>query len=225
VLRYICLICFLSFFLPVESQDFFRIKTDFTIKSKAPSGQQQLTVGKVFYDKNIKQIVYEISFPEKEVWVQKDTTLYKIVGSKVIAKQGIPTMIEFTIYHLILNGNLADYGLKNTRFTITKVEKIQNSVISTWEPPTELKKIMGNVLISNINQQLDGIVFKNTNGEVLSKQFFRNYIKIKGLSIPQEIIRENYINGQKAYEVTTFTKTLINDYSGENIYGFKIPSE
>ena len=223
--RYFCLIFFLAFFLPAQSQDFFRIKTDFTIKSKSPTGEQQLTVGKVYYDINERQIVYEISFPEKEIWLQKDTTLYKIVGSEVISSQRIPTMIEFTIYHLILNGNLADYGLKNTRYKIIKVEKIQNNVISTWEPPAELKKLMGNVLLSNINQQLDGIVFKNPVGEVVSKQFFRNYIKIKGLSIPQEIIKENYVNGQKAYEVTTFTKTSINDYSGENTYGYKIPSD
>ena len=85
--RYFCLIFFLAFFLPAQSQDFFRIKTDFTIKSNSPTGEQQLTVGKVYYDINERQIVYEISFPEKEIWLQKDTTLYKIVGSEVISSR------------------------------------------------------------------------------------------------------------------------------------------
>jgi uncharacterized protein with NAD-binding domain and iron-sulfur cluster len=194
------------------------------IKAKSPAGQQQLTVGKIYYDKNIKQIVYEISFPEKEIWVQKDTILYKIVNSKIISKQRIPTMIEFSIYHLILNGNLADYGLKKTKFKIKKVEKFEGNIVSTWEPPTEFKKISGDVLISNIKQQLDGIVFKNTAGEIVSRQFFRNYIKVKGLSFPQELIRENYVDGQKVYELTTFSNILINDLSGENKYDYKIPA-
>ena len=224
MLKYICLLLFSFSFLRVESQIFFRLKADFMIKAKSPTGEQQLTVGKIYYDKNVKQIFYEISFPEKEIWVQKDTVLYKINNSKIVSKQQIPTMIEFTIYHLVLNGNLVDYGLKNSKFKIKKVEKSEGEVISTWEPPPDLKKISGDVIISNVNQQLNGIVFKNNAGEIVSRQFFRNYIKVKGLSFPQEIIKENYINGLKAYELTTYSNILINDLSGEYKYDYKIPA-
>ena len=165
-----------------------------------------------------------MSFPEKEIWVQKDTLLYKIIDSKVVSKQHIPAGIEFSIYNLVLNGNLADYGLRKTRFKIKKVEKGDGSVISTWEPPAESKKYLGDILLSNVNQQLNGIVFKNNAGEIITRQFFRNYIKVKGLLFPQEIVKENYVNGQKVYELTTFTNILINDLSGENIYNYKIPA-
>lgn len=208
----------------MEPQLFFRIKTDFMIKAKSSAGEQRLTVGKIFYDKNIKQIVYDISFPEKEIWVQRDTILYKIVNSQVIGKQRIPAGIEFSIYNLVLNGNLNDYGLKKTKFTIRKVEKNDSSVISTWVPPLEFKKYFGDILLSIVDQKLNGIVFKNNAGEVVSRQFFRNYTKVKGLSFPQEIYRENYVNGQKDIELTTFTNILVNDLSGENKYDFKIPS-
>jgi hypothetical protein len=224
VIKYICLLFLPLSLIQVEPQFFFRIRTDFIIKAKSTTGEQQLTVGKLFYDKNIKQIVYEVSFPEREIWVQKDSILYKIVNSKVIGKQPIPAGIEFSIYSLVLNGNLADYGLKKTKFKIKKVEKSDANVISTWEPPAESKKYLGDILISNVNQQLYGIIFKNSKGEIVARQFFRNYVKVKGLSFPQEIIKENYINGQKVYEVTTFTNILINDLSGENTYDYKIPS-
>lgn len=224
MIKFICLLFFPLLFVQVEPQFFFRIKTDFVIKAKLPTGEQQLTVGKLFYDKNVKQIVYVISFPEKEIWVQKDTVLYKIVNSKVMGKQRIPAGIEFSIYNLVLNGNLADYGLKKTKFKIKKVEKSENNIISTWEPPAESKKYFGDILLSNVNQQLNGIVFKNNAGEIVSRQFFRNYIKVKGLSFPQEIVKENYVNGQKVYELTTFTHILINDISGENTYDYKIPA-
>ena len=224
MIKHLCFLLFPLSFFQTDPQFFFRISTDFIIKAKSPTGEQQLTVGKIFYDKNIKQIVYEISFPEKEIWVQKDTVLYKIVNSKVIDKQRIPTGIEFSIYNLVLNGNLADYGLKKSKFKIKKVEKTDNNVISTWEPPAELRNSLGDILLSNVNQQLNGIVIKNKAGEIVSRQFFRNYIKVNGLSFPQEIIRETYINGLKAYELTTFTNILINDLSGENKYDFKIPA-
>lgn len=223
MIKFICFLFFPLSLLQVDPQFFFRISIDFVIKAKSPAGDQQLTVGKLYYDKNIKQIIYVVSFPEKEIWVQKDTVLYKIVNSKVIGKQRIPQGIEFSIYNLALNGNLADYGLKKTQFRIKKVEKSDGNVISTWEPPAASKKYLGDILLSNVNQQLDGLVFKNNAGEVVARQFFRNYIKVKGLSFPQEIIKENYVSGQKIYELTNFTNILINDLSGDNTYDYKIP--
>lgn len=224
MLKYLFLFLFPLSVIQVEPQLFFRIKTDFTIKAKSPTGEQHLTVGKIYYDKNVKQIVYDVSFPEKEIWVQRDTVLYKIVNSKIVGKQRIPAGIEFSIYNLVLNGNLNDYGLKKTKFTIRKVEKSDNSVISTWEPPLEFKKYFGDILLSVVDQKLNGIVFKNNEGEVVSRQFFRNYTKVNGLSFPQEIYREIYIKGQKDIELTTFTNILVNDLSGENNYDFQIPA-
>jgi hypothetical protein len=224
VINFICLLLFPLSVLQLEPQFYFRISTDFIIKAKSPAGEQQLTVGKLFFDKNLKQIVYKVSFPEKEIWVQKDTVLYKIIDSKVVGKQRLPTGIEFSIYNLVLNGNLADYGLKKTKFRIKKVEKIEDNVISTWEPPAESKKYFGDILLSNVNQQLSGMIFKNSSGEIVVKQFFRNYIKVKGLSFPQEIVKENYVNGQKIYELTNFSNIVINDLSGDNTYDYKIPA-
>ena len=224
MLKFLFLFIFPLSVIQVEPQLFFRIKTDFMIKAKSPTGEQRLTVGKIFYDKNIKQIVYDISFPEKEIWVQRDTILYNIVNLKVFGKHRIPAGIEFSIYNLVLNGNLNDYGLKKTKFTIRKVEKSDSSVISTWEPPLEFKKYFGDILLSIVDQKLNGIVFKNNAGEIVSRQFFRNYTKVNGLSFPQEIYRENYVNGQKDMELTTFTNILVNDLSGENKYDFKIPA-
>jgi hypothetical protein len=224
MLKYLFLFLFPLSVVQVEPQLFFRIKTDFIIKAKSPTGEQQLTVGKIYYDKNVKQIVYDISFPEKEIWVQRDTVLYKIVNSKIIGKQRIPAGIEFSIYNLVLNGTLNDYGLKKTKFTLRKVEKSDNNVISTWEPPIEFKKYFGDILLSNVDQKLNGIVFKNNAGEVVSRQFFRNYMKVNGLSFPQEIYRENFVNGKKDIELTTFTNIVVNDLSGENKYDFKMPA-
>jgi hypothetical protein len=224
MLKYLFLFLFPLSVIQVEPQLFFRIKTDFIIKAKSPTGEQQLTVGKIYYDKNVKQIVYDISFPEKEIWVQRDTVLYKIVNSRIIGKQRIPAGIEFSIYNLVLNGTLNDYGLKKTKFTLRKVEKSDNNVISTWEPPIEFKKYFGDILLSNVDQKLNGIVFKNNAGEVVSRQFFRNYMKVNGLSFPQEIYRENFVNGEKDIELTTFTNIVVNDLSGENKYDFKLPA-
>jgi len=222
VLKFLISLFFLTSSHQVDPNLFFRISTDFVIKAKSPSGTQQLTIGELFYDKNIKQIVYNIRFPEKETWIQKDTSLYKIVDSRVISRQTIPSGTELSIYNLVLNGDLSDYGLKKMKFTIKNVEKEGDNVISTWEPPVQLRKYLGDILISNSNQLLNGIVFKDKTGQVIAREFFRNYIRVKGISFPREIIKENLVNGQKVYELTTYSNIKINDVSREN-YNYKIP--
>ncbi len=222
MLKFLISLFFLTSSHQVDPNLFFRISTDFVIKAKSPSGTQQLTIGELFYDKNIKQIVYNIRFPEKETWIQKDTSLYKIVDSRVISRQTIPSGTELSIYNLVLNGDLSDYGLKKMKFTIKNVEKEGDNVISTWEPPVQLRKYLGDILISNSNQLLNGIVFKDKTGQVIAREFFRNYIKVKGISFPREIIKENLVNGQKVYELTTYSNIKINDVSREN-YNYKIP--
>ncbi len=206
-----------------NSQDYFRIKTDFMIKGKASSGEQQLTVGKIYYDKNIKKIVFDISFPEKEIWIQKDTNLYKIVNGLVTDKQKTPSIVDFTIYNLALNGSLSDFGLKKTNFKIIDIEKEGNSIYTTWEPPKELKELYGNVIIQNTDQKLTGIIFKNKDDIVVGRQFFKKYINIKGLAFPTEIIRETTINDKKIYEITTFSNIVVNEFTSDDKYDFKIP--
>lgn len=222
MLKFLISLFFLASFHQVDPNLFFRISTDFVIKAKSPSGAQQLTIGELFYDKNIKQIVYNIQFPEKETWIQKDTSLYKIVDSKVVSRRTIPSGTELSIYNLVLNGDLSDYGLKKMKFAIKNVEKEGDNVISTWEPPPQLRKYLGDILISNSNQLLNGIVFKDRAGQVIAREFFRNYTKVKGISFPREIIKENLVNGQKIYELTTYSNIKINDISREN-YNYKIP--
>ncbi len=216
-------LAFFSYLSMGVSQDFFRLKTDFIIKSKTITGKQQLTVGKIYYDKNIKKLIFQISFPEKETWVQKDTSLFKIVNSEVVSRQTTPNISELTIYHLALNGDLADYGLKKSNMKIIDVEKDGKKIISTWAPPPELKEVFGSILMLNVDQQLVGIVFKNPEDEVVSRQFFRNYISINGMSFPQELVKETVVEGKKYYEITTYKNMVVNEKNNSEMYDIKIP--
>ena len=144
----IILILFFIFPLVLFSQNFYRIKADFTIKQKNADGSSSLTVGKVYYDKNYKEIIYDISFPEKEIWVTKDTLLYKFADKKLLNKKKVPAIAEFSIFHLSLNGTLNNFGLESSPYTIGTVEKEKGMVLTTWIPPANMEKNLGKVVIS-----------------------------------------------------------------------------
>jgi len=216
----ICVVLLLPKF--IFGQQFYRIKAEFSIKAKLTDGTSQLTMGTLYYDKNAKNLVYDIKFPEPEIWVTKDTILYKIVKNEIVEKQAIPAMTEFSIFHLSLNGRLPDYGLRNSFYNITKVEKDGDMVITTWEPTSGLSKNLGKIMISNTDKRLYGIIFFGPENNIRSKQFFEDYNKYHGMDFPGKIVQITYIGEEENYQITTFKNVLINDDKENHMYNYSL---
>ncbi len=219
----ITLIILITLFSNISfSQAFFRIKADFSIKAKGFNGKSQLTMGKVYYDKTIKKIVYKIKYPEKSDWVSVDTNMYHIVNNKVTSRKSLPAIVEFTIFHIALSGNLSNYGLDKSPFTISKVQQSKGMVITTWDPPQLYSKIYGRIIVSNKNKKLYGIIFFSPDGMILRKQFFKKYQNINGFSFPSEVLQISYNESKESYELSSFKNIIINDMNEDYIYDYYI---
>lgn len=220
----LCLI-FLSFVnLLASAQQHYRIKSDFSIKENLPDGTSNLTMGTVYFDKNNKKIVYSISFPTKTLQVLTDSFFYELKANKLSEKKKATNLLQFSIFNLALSSNLSNYGLNtNGIFKLTDVSKEDSLVISTWEPSTaKLKELTGKVLISQKRRLLYGLVFFDNKNNVLSKQFFTEYMNVKGLNFPSQITQINYINGKEYYKVTTYKNIVVNATNENEIYNYNI---
>jgi len=166
------------------AQSFYRISGDYVIKARLADTTSQLVMGKFYYDRNIKKIVYINSFPEKETWVTCDSSLYLFVDGELIRRQQVPPAAEFTIFHLALENQLDHFGLKNTFYRIEQVKKQGDLVVTTWAPHKKLADLFGRVMISNKNRRIHGIVFFDHEGELVKKQFFENFVRVTGWIFP-----------------------------------------
>jgi hypothetical protein len=216
-------ICILFFNLTAIAQTNYRIQAEFTIKERKSDGTTHLIMGRVFYDKFIKKLVYDISFPEKETLVITDSTLYKIVNNKVAERKYYPSLNDFTIFHLSLNGDLSYFGLNNSPYKLSDVSKDKDMVISTWKAPSNLSDQLGDAVISQKEKRLYGMVFYNPTNQIISKHFFKNYDNFKTLEFPLEMIQITYSGDKELYKVTTFKNVLVNEIKNENFYNFRIP--
>jgi hypothetical protein len=207
----------------LTAQGLFRISGDYTIKTKMADGTAQLVIGKFYYDRNIKKIVYVNSFPEKETWVTVDTSLYLIVDNKLVSRQKVPPAATFSIYHLCLSSRLNQFGLQSSPYKIENVEKDDNMVITTWVPPTKLADLFGKVMISNEDRKLFGIVFFDKDGVMVKKQFFDKYLSINGCDFPGEVVEIMYDKGKEHYRVTEYKNVVIDELANENLYNYPIP--
>ena len=218
-------IAFLLFsLLPVlaHGQQAFRIKADFTIKETSDCDEVgQLVSGKVYYDTNHKKIYYNLSFPYPEEWVLKDTVIQKFSNNKLVLRETIPHFSAMSFFHMCLSSNLNNFGLNKSPFTIKEVSKDKGLVITTWLPPKQLDNIVGEVVISQKNGQLQGIVFIDPTQKIVNKQVFKHYKTVKGLQIPTESTQVSFWEGKEIYRTTTLKNIVINETGNAAAYNHK----
>lgn len=214
------LVIFASVHYPGFSQDYFRIRADFTVKISNSDGTKSLTRGTLYYDKNLKDLIYDITFPGVEKWISRDTSLYKFRSDTLIQRITIPSINEFTVFHLALNAGLNDFGLKNSVYAIQKVEKKGDLVLSYWQIPKQASLLIDHVIIAKKSNRLESVVMVDNNQRVLSRQFFRNYIRIGAFEFPQQIVQimNNRVTGGEDYQETDFRNITVNDLSDNKMY-------
>jgi len=216
----IILLFFVSF--TVFSQDYFRITADFVVKIKKANGMKNLTKGRVYYDKNIKELIYDIDFPEREKWILKDTMLYKLKNNKIKENIKIPQINEFTIFHLALNVSLNDFGLEGSPYKMMKVEKKNGLVLSYWKIPNQAVENVDHIIIAKNNNKLVSVVMiAGDKKRIINKQFFKDYQTIGGFQFPKRVIQISYDKENRAnYQVFSFKNIVVNDLINEKKYHY-----
>jgi hypothetical protein len=204
-------------------QQHFRLRADFSIKEKFPDGTLSLTMGSVLYDRTYRKVVFHITFPSKEDWVIQDTVFNKIIDKKLVARQFIPMLPASTLYEFALQNNLNNFGLEKSAYTILKVEREDNMVMSTWMPEKRMQKVFGKIIVSQELGKLKGVAFYTPANVLLKKQLFKGYLKNTGVEFPAEIIEIIYKAGGKETKISSYKNLRINELKDDALYNFPIP--
>jgi hypothetical protein len=205
------------------AQQFHRIKADYSIKYKDPTGNEVLQMGVVYYDMNSKKIVMKNGFPVREMIVQTDSTIYQIRSNNIFASQKTYSLVELSVFHLALTGSLSDFGLGKTGYKLDTVKNDKGLVLSSWSPPVN-KSNLGRILLSTKEKQLFGIVFLDTKDKIIAKHFFRDYTNIKGFEFPTEVLIVTYQDDREVYHLTKYSNIAVEETINDEYYNFKIPS-
>ena len=203
-------------------QQYFRVSADYTVKKKNQDSTFQLSKGKVYYDDVVGKLTYIGRFPERETYVMQDTNMYQFSGEKFIGRSASGVMPRTTVFALILNQSINNYGLENSNYELSEVEEDKGMTISTWIPPKEFRKHLGKIVIANKTNQLFGVVFFNGEGRMLSKQFYEEYYNIDGIDFPTKITQFFYTETAEFYQVTTYKNIIVDEKDNDNLYDYPI---
>lgn len=205
-----------------RGQYYFRIECDISIKYKVDGGEGMLVLGRAYYDKGRNTLIYDIRFPEREVWAIRDTSLFMVKGEKTEQTRVIDQYNQSTIFHKILEGQLSNYGLQGSVYAVDRVERDGELVITTWKP-SQSAPMLGTILTSTLNNQLYGVVFMDAQGAVIGRQLFKDYVIVRGLSVPTGIIRVFYRDTGEEYQVYSLSNIVINNPGNESKYNYPLP--
>jgi hypothetical protein len=213
----------------------FRINAGISIKERLPDSTFNLIMGDVYYDKNYNKLVYDLHFPTQQIWYFVDTNYYVIQDQEVKYQQSISKINKLTIFNLSLSGELKNYGLTNGKgYEITDIEKEEGTVYITWAPPKKYREDIREIIMGQRQNRLTGLVFLNSESEVIQKQFFENYITHNGVDFPQKLIQISFITPQDSievpyeqrrehYKIITFDDIEINESNNEKWYNYSLP--
>ena len=203
---------FLLFVSSLSAQVFYRVECDVSIKEINADGQQQLMVGKVYFDKHIREVVYDIRFPHVTRFAITDYGMKNDSSAVEIDAVFLRHLVDFSVFNLILNGKLTYFGLSDTQYTMVSATKDEDMVISEWVLPEEMTSDYGKMLISQKDNLLYGMVSMDAQGEVVSKQFFTDYTQVRDLSFPCRLIQMNFKDGKSVNKkITTFSNVVLNN--------------
>lgn len=210
--------------LHAQSQ-FFRFKSDFSIKEKETGKDQgRLITGAIYYDKNLHKTVYDIRFPEPEQWLVRDTFMYRMKADTLVSQQMVPPVGEFSIFNMILSQQLNDFGLAKVGYTPGDVQQDGNQVISQWLPPEQLKAYLGPVSMAQENKRLTAAAFYDMEKKLVSKFYFQDYTVQSGLPVPGKIYQIFYREAGEFVRIMTLKNIIINQADEDNVYDFNTPA-
>lgn len=202
------------------SQYAYRMKADILTKTRLPDSTFQVSKGKLYYDKNNKKIIFDFTFPQREKIVLFDTVMYTFRSDTLYAKSKNMLIPDQSLFHYILLGKMANYGLDQANFQMKGVEKKGDLVITTWIPPEFLKKMISKVLMATKNKLLYSVTMLDADGKVLSRQILKDYKLIQGVDIPSEILIATYLKNNKGiiYQIINMDNILLNESNNNESY-------
>jgi hypothetical protein len=207
------------FFLSFGYAQFaYRLKADILTKTRLPDSTFQISKGQIHYDQNIKKIVFDFTFPEKEKVVIFDTLMYSFRNDAFFQKSKSMLVPEQSFFQFILSGNMTNYGFDKSNFKIQGTEKTKDMIVTTWVPPDGLKKYISKVLVATKNKQLYSVTLLDAKDKVINRQILKNYKMINGMDIPHEVLVATYLESGSMYQIISLNNVVINEQGNNKNY-------
>ncbi len=202
-------------------QDFFRFKADFSLKEISTlndSLERRLIIGSCYYDKNVDQLTYQLTFPEEQQWIIQDSFIYTLKDDVVVEKSAVPPITEHNIFRMLLEQTFSEFGMLKSGYEIQKVRKIDGDVYVTYKPPDKFDHVLGSLVLIKQKKKLKGVIYYEPDGNMMFRQQLRDYQIVDGLPVPTEMSHIIQKGDKEIKRILSFDNIVVNDTQHNDLY-------
>lgn len=116
----------------------------------------------------------------------------------------------------------ADEFAKNGYTLIRHEEKEEKTLYTYWEPPKKLRKLLGIVVLGIKKGRVVYTEARTPEGEVISKIFYKDFIKLGSSWLPSNIYSESYDSSSIAKEHIVYSN--FKPHIPDRILNFSLPA-
>ena len=201
------------------------ISADFSREYK--EGNKKETIkGSIYYQAATKKVVIKVDYPVNQWMILQgnETIIYypdELRAFRIISRN--PAYMPF--FQAFISALKEDYGLTDGGYTFASYKRNGNKLVSYWNPPKKLTKILGQSTLKYIDNKLTYAESKNAKGKILSEAYFKNHILYGGTYFPIEISITKRMKSSSSLEEFILKDPQFNSSLPQEIIGFKIPKE
>lgn len=197
-----------------NGQTILKFEADFTIIQKNKIANKS-TIFKGQVSSNISEKIskYSLTFPNKETWILRDSTLALHKNDSLLKTFNVHQFENFSIINDLNAAFKKDYGLSELGFHQENVTQDSTKVFIKWLPPTALKDIFGSAVTCISDNLLHSVTLIDPLGNIASTVFFSNYTFFKNYPIPLKITSKIVGDKETIFKSIVFSNVKINNGS------------
>lgn len=194
-----------------------RFCANYSIKEIDTLGVQKISLGEVFLDNNNKVLRFIQKFPTEQIYTLQDSILKIENKDSSYAVPSPKGLLDYNIYSIILTGKLYDFGINKTPYNLRDVREQDSLSIMTYTVKGQEDKA-GKIEMIKKRGQLDAFLVYDIQGNIVSQSYFRGYVFVSGVQIPQKIIQISTHGEKQNKKITTLKEIKINETSRNDNY-------
>lgn len=201
------------------------ISVEFT-REYSEDNTKEIIKGKIHYQSPSKTVI-KIMDPINQWMILEDKEMLIYYPDDKKAFRIISSQNPFSMpfFQAFIGVVKEDYGLTELGYTMANYETNDNSLISHWNPPKNLSKFLGKIILEFKDNKIIRMELKNTDGKTIIKSLYKNHIFHGATYFPLEISTTTYLNASFTFEKIVYRHLQFNSSLPQDIVDFKIPED
>jgi len=200
------------------------ISVEFT-REYSEDNKKEIIKGKIHYQAPSKTVIH-ITDPINQWMILEDKEMIIYYPDDKKAFHIISTWNPFSMpfFQAFVGVVKEDYGLTELGYTLANYETNDNSLISHWNPPKNLAKLLGEIILEFKDNKIIRVELRNPNGKTISKSLYKNHTLYGATYFPLEISTIKYMKSGAAFEEIVYRNPQFNSPLPKEVLDFKIPA-